>query len=107
MAAWGRHRLPRQASPAWAIALLRGALAESGPGTSPYRDGLSLVTGMVVPQRPACSNHAPGGAFLERHGTTRPITPGVLKLVHSDLGRWGSTRRRAIPVAQVGALNVG
>jgi hypothetical protein len=40
---------PRQASPAWAIALLGGALAGSGPGTSPCIDGLSLVTGMVVP----------------------------------------------------------
>jgi hypothetical protein len=43
------RRLPRQASPAWAIALLGGALAGSGPGTSPCIDGLSLVTGMVVP----------------------------------------------------------
>jgi hypothetical protein len=34
--------------------LARGALAESGPGTSLCRDGLSLVTGMVVPQRPSC-----------------------------------------------------
>src|SRR5918999_120618 len=40
---------PRQAGPAWAIALLGGALAGSGPGTSPCIDGLSLVTGMVVP----------------------------------------------------------
>jgi hypothetical protein len=50
------HRLPRQASPAWAIALLGGALAGSGPGTSPYIDGLPLVTGMVVPQHDAYSN---------------------------------------------------
>ena len=41
---------PRQASPAWAIALLGGALAGSGPGTSPCIDGLSLSTGMVVPR---------------------------------------------------------
>jgi hypothetical protein len=34
-------------------ALLGGALAGSGPGTSPCIDGLSLVTGMVVPQRPS------------------------------------------------------
>jgi hypothetical protein len=40
---------PRQASPAWAIALLGGALAGSGPGTSPCVDGLSLTSGMVVP----------------------------------------------------------
>jgi hypothetical protein len=40
---------PRQASPATAIALLGGALAGSGPGTSPCIDGLSLVTGIVVP----------------------------------------------------------
>jgi hypothetical protein len=31
------------------IALLGGALAGSGPGTSPCIDGLSLTTGMVVP----------------------------------------------------------
>jgi hypothetical protein len=30
--------------------LAGGALAGSGPGTSPCIDGLSLVTGMVVPQ---------------------------------------------------------
>jgi hypothetical protein len=40
---------PRQASPATAIALLGEALAGSGPGTSPCIDGLSLVTGIVVP----------------------------------------------------------
>jgi len=40
---------PRQASPGRAIALLGGALAGSGPETSPCVDGLSLTTGMVVP----------------------------------------------------------
>jgi hypothetical protein len=39
----------------------RGALAGSGPGTSPCIDGLSLVTGMVVPQRPVYPNHAHDG----------------------------------------------
>jgi hypothetical protein len=39
-----------------ATALVGGALAGSGPGTSPCIDGLSLVTGMVVPQRPSSSN---------------------------------------------------
>src|SRR5215207_3859792 len=34
--------------------LARGSLAGSGPGTSPCIDGLSPVTGMVVPQRPSC-----------------------------------------------------
>jgi hypothetical protein len=43
------RRLPRQASPAGAIALLGGALAGSGPGTSPCIDGLSLVTAMGYP----------------------------------------------------------
>jgi single-strand DNA-binding protein len=62
---------PRQASPAWAIALLGGALAGSGPGTSPCIDGLSLVTGMVVPQPPAGSNHAHYGGWLGPHGTSR------------------------------------
>jgi hypothetical protein len=63
--------LPRQASPATAIALLGGALAGSGPETSPCIDGLSLVTGMVVPQPPACSNHAHYGGWLGPHGTSR------------------------------------
>jgi hypothetical protein len=57
---------PRQASPARAIALLGGALAGSGPGTSPCIDGLSLATGMVVPQRPAYPNHAHGVAVGPR-----------------------------------------
>jgi hypothetical protein len=33
---------PRQASPAWRSPCLGGALAGSGPGTSPFVDGLSL-----------------------------------------------------------------
>ena len=49
------RRLPRQASPP-GDRLVRGALAGSGPGTSPCRDGLSLVTSMVVPQHPVSSN---------------------------------------------------
>ena len=51
--AWARQTpadYPRQASPARAIALLGGALAGSGPGTSPCIDGLSLTSGMVVPR---------------------------------------------------------
>jgi hypothetical protein len=48
---------PRQASPARAIALLGGALAGSGPGTSPY---VGAVPGHRhgVPQRSARSSHA-------------------------------------------------
>jgi hypothetical protein len=38
---------PRQVGPARTIALLGGALAGSGPGTSPCIDGLSLVSGGV------------------------------------------------------------
>jgi hypothetical protein len=69
---WGQRRsasrtLPRRGRPPPAApdkrappatALLGGALAGSGPGTSPCIDGLSLVTDMVVPQRLTCSNHA-------------------------------------------------
>jgi hypothetical protein len=47
-------RLPPTSEPRLATALLGGALAGSGPGTSPCRDRLSPVTGMVVPQGPAC-----------------------------------------------------
>jgi single stranded DNA-binding protein len=73
---------PRQASPAWAIALLGGALAGSGPGTSPCIDGLSLVTGMVVPQPPAGSNHAHSGGLLALHAW-RPAT------IQATAGRFG------------------
>jgi hypothetical protein len=60
------RRLPPTSEPRLAIALLGGALAGSGPGTSPCIDGLSLVTGMVVPQRPADPNHAHGWLFGPR-----------------------------------------
>src|SRR5512132_2109371 len=91
---------PRQASPAWAIALLGGALAGSGPGTSPCIDGLSLVTGMVVPQRPACSNPAhDGGCWTAGHdggGMWRPLAPGVMELVR---GGWrGGIRTPTVTV---------
>ena len=58
------RRLPPTSEPRLAIALLGGALAGSGPGTSPCIDGLSLVTGMVVPRHAACSNHADDGGCL-------------------------------------------
>jgi hypothetical protein len=69
--AW--RTLPRQGRPPPAAPtgephlgdrLGRGALAGSGPGTSPCVDGLSLVSGMVVPQPPAGSNHAHDGGWL-------------------------------------------
>jgi hypothetical protein len=60
-----RRLPPDKRAPPGAIALLGGALAGSGPGTSPYIDGLSLVTGMVVPQHAACSNHADDGGCLD------------------------------------------
>jgi hypothetical protein len=46
--------------------LVRGSLAGSGPGTSPCIDGLSLVSGIVVPRRLACSNHAQTVTVLDR-----------------------------------------
>src|SRR4030095_13242771 len=45
---------PRQASPARAIALLGGALAGSGPGTSPCIGGGALGPHTVGTQPPAC-----------------------------------------------------
>ena len=94
------RQLPRQASPAQAIALLGGALAGSGPGTSPCVDGLSLVTGMVVPQRPAYPNHAhDGGCWTTGHdggGMWRPLAPGVMELVR---GGWrGGIRTPTVTV---------
>src|SRR5918993_4093592 len=98
---------PRQASPAWAIALLGGALAGSGPGTSPCIDGLSLVTGMVVPQHPAGSNHIQDGglawtrtpwevgfepsAGLLRRPRSRRSTASDLRCLFADVDR--SARR--------------
>ena len=58
------RRLPPTSEPAWAIALLGGALAGSGPGTSPCIGGLSVASGMVVPQRCARSNHTEDGGWL-------------------------------------------
>jgi hypothetical protein len=43
------RRLPPTSEPRHGNRLVRGALAGSGPGTSPCIDGLSLVTGIVVP----------------------------------------------------------
>ena len=57
-------RLPPTSEPAMAIALLGGALAGSGPGTSPCVDGLSLVSGKVVPQNPERSNHTEDDGWL-------------------------------------------
>ena len=59
---------PRQASPARAIALLGGALAGSGPGTSLYIGGLSVASGTVVPPGCTCSNHTEDDGWLGRHG---------------------------------------
>jgi hypothetical protein len=47
------RRLPPASEPRHGNRLARGALAGSGPGTSPCIDGLSLVTGMVVSKRPS------------------------------------------------------
>jgi hypothetical protein len=55
--------------------LLGGALAGSGPGTSPCIDGLSLVSGMVVPQHPACSNHLQDDRWCPARSTTTGAAP--------------------------------
>jgi hypothetical protein len=57
------RRLPPTNEAARAIALSGGAPAGSGPGTSPCIGGLSLTSGMVVPQHPAGSNHLQDGAL--------------------------------------------
>jgi hypothetical protein len=80
---------PRQARPARAIALLGGALAGSGPGTSPY---IRAVPGHRHGGTPASCLFKPRGRWwvLGRHGTTRPITPGGRELVRGGWGRWDS-----------------
>ena len=101
------RRLPPTSEPAWAIALLGGALAGSGPGTSPCIDGLSLVSGMVVPRHPAGSNHIQDGglawtrtprevgfepsAGLLRRPRSRRSTASDLRCLFADVDR--SARR--------------
>src|SRR5215207_4243326 len=79
---------PRQASPAWAIALLGGAPAGSGPGTSPCIDGLSLVSGMVVPQHPAGSNHTHDGRWAWRTCCGNDLARTGSTLTYYTMGRW-------------------
>jgi hypothetical protein len=55
---------PDKRAPPGRSPCLGGALAGSGPGTSPCRGGLSLTSGMVIPQRCACSNHTEDGGWL-------------------------------------------
>jgi hypothetical protein len=104
------RRLPPTSEPARAIALLGGALAGSGPGTSPCIDGLSLVTGMVVPQRPAYPNHAhDGGCWTTGHdggGMWRPLAPGVMELVRGGWRGGIRSRLRPAPTAEVPAMKV-
>jgi len=81
---------PRQASPAWAIALFRGS-----PGGVWARD-IPLCRRAVPGHRhggtPARCVFKPRGRWwvLGRHGTTRPISRGVPKLVRGRWGRWDS-----------------
>ena len=67
-----------------ATVLFGGALAGSGPGTSPCIDGLSLVSGVVVPQRLTSSNCAhedgrPGGSSRGRPMQASPNRPLACK----------------------------
>jgi hypothetical protein len=85
---------PRKASPAGAIALLGGALAGSGPGTSPCIDGLSLVTAMVVPStlRVQTTHQEERCGQRLRHGWRRSIGSRMLGRFRSV--RWGPDRAR-------------
>jgi hypothetical protein len=70
------RRLPPTSEPA-GNRLARGALAGSGPGTSPCIGGLSLVSA-VIPQRPICSTPThddgrPYHATLRRGSTPPPM----------------------------------
>jgi hypothetical protein len=79
------RRLPPTSEPRAGDRLVRGALAGSGPGTSPYIDGLSLVTGWWYPSTLRVqTTRTMVGAWTT--WTTRPISRGVPKLVR---GRWG------------------
>jgi hypothetical protein len=87
------RRLPPTSEPRPATALLGGALAGSGPGTSPCVDGLSLVSGMVAPPRPARSNHTHDVsclAYVARlpEGEGRSLQRRELDV--RRLGRWDS-----------------
>ena len=74
-------RLPPTSEPAMAIALLGGALAGSGPGTSPCVDGLSLVSGKVVPQTLSVQTTQRMMAGSGATGPRRPLSPGAKNLV--------------------------
>jgi hypothetical protein len=55
------RRLPSTSEPRLGDRLVRGALAGSGPGTSPWIDGLSLIN-RVVPPALSLFHHAPEDA---------------------------------------------
>ena len=84
--------------------LVRGSPGGVWARTSPCIDGLSLATGMVVPQRPACSTMRDGGCWTTGHdggGMWRPLAPGVMELVR---GGWrGGIRSRLRPAPTRGA----
>jgi hypothetical protein len=65
------RRLPPTSEPRHGNRLVRGSPGGVWARDIPCIDGLSLVTGMVVPQLPACSNHAHYGGWLGPHGTSR------------------------------------
>ena len=81
---------PRHASPARAIALLGEPWRGLGQGHPPCIDGLSLASGMVVPQHPACSNHPEDDGRLEATWPSEAAHSWRKKLVRE--GRGGGIR---------------
>jgi hypothetical protein len=71
---------PDKRAPPGRSPCLGGAPAGSGPGASPYVDGLSLVSGKVIPHRSSCSNHVQEGGCLDRAAPWGPIE--VEQLTH-------------------------
>jgi hypothetical protein len=87
-----------------ATAFLGGALAGSGPGTSPCIDGLSLVSGMMNPHRPACSNHTHDVASEPTWHDCRKVKAARYQrreLTVRRLGSWDSTRFHLGPTSEV------
>ena len=87
------HAAPTS-EPRPATALLGGALAGSGPETSPCIDGLSLVTGMVIPQPFVCSNHVHDDGRLEQEAgkTSASLGPST-SCLQSQIGPCRYLRR--------------
>ena len=83
------RRLPPTSDPRLAITLLGGALAGSGPGTSPYVGAIPGQRHGYPSVLPVQTMRTMVGSWTTWHPQGRSLL-GVLKLVHGGWGRWDS-----------------